>query len=128
MRPGQVERRTHDYVRHGTTDLFAALDVQTGKVIGTCCPQHRAQEFRAFLDLIDRNVPPDLDIHLVLDCPPGDVKRLRRHPQNTADSALAGETAALPPALHAYLRLLVELGRELVRPAHRAPAPARRLP
>lgn len=67
MRPGQVERRTHDYVRHGTTDLFAALDVQTGKVIGACRPQHRAQEFRAFLDLIDRNVPPDLDIHLVLD-------------------------------------------------------------
>ena len=42
MRPGQVEWRAHDYVRHGTTDLFAALDVQTGKVIGTCRPQHRA--------------------------------------------------------------------------------------
>jgi transposase len=67
MRPGQVERRTHDYVRHGTTDLFAALDVKTGKVIGACRKRHRSQEVRAFLDLIDRNVPPDLDVHLVLD-------------------------------------------------------------
>jgi transposase len=67
MRPGQVERRTHDYVRHGTTDLFAALDVKTGKVIGACRRRHRAQEFRAFLDLIDRDVPPGLDVHLVLD-------------------------------------------------------------
>lgn len=67
MRPGQVERRTHDYVRHGTTDLFAALDVKTGKVIGICRQRHRSQEFRAFLNLIDRNVPADLDVHLVLD-------------------------------------------------------------
>ena len=67
MRPGQVERRTHDYVRHGTTDLFAALDVKTGKVIGACRQRHRPQEFRAFLDLIEGSVPSDLDIHLVLD-------------------------------------------------------------
>jgi len=67
MRPGQVERHTHDYVRHGTTDLFAALDVATGKVIGTCRQRHRAREFRAFLDLIDRGVPSGLEVHLVLD-------------------------------------------------------------
>jgi transposase len=67
MRPGQVERHTHDYIRHGTTDLFAALDVKTGTVIGTCRQRHRAVEFRAFLDQIDRSVPPDLDVHLVLD-------------------------------------------------------------
>lgn len=67
MRSGQVERRTHDYVRHGTTDLFAALDVRTGKVIGACRQRHRTQEFRAFLDLIEASVPSDLDIHLVLD-------------------------------------------------------------
>lgn len=67
MRPGQVERRTHDYVRHGTTSLFAALDVKAGKVIGECYPRHRATEFRRFLDIIDANVPPDLDIHLILD-------------------------------------------------------------
>src|SRR3712207_4490567 len=67
MRPGQPERRTHDYVRHGTLDLFAAPDARTGTVIGRCRPRHRAQEFRAFLDEIDRSVPPDLDVHLVLD-------------------------------------------------------------
>ncbi len=67
MRPGQPERRTHDYLRHGTLDLFAALDAKTGTVIGQCRPRHRAQEFRAFLDEIDRSVPPDLEVHLVLD-------------------------------------------------------------
>ena len=67
MRPGQPERRTHDYRRHGTLDLFAALDAKTGAVIGQCRPRHRAQEFRAFLDEIDRRVPPDLEVHLVLD-------------------------------------------------------------
>jgi transposase len=67
LRPGQAERRTHDYVRHGTTDLFAALDVQAGRVIGACRPRHRSLEFRAFLDQIDANVPADLDVHLILD-------------------------------------------------------------
>ncbi|MBV8869257.1 MAG: IS630 family transposase [Acetobacteraceae bacterium] len=67
MRPGQPERRTHDYKRHGTLDLFAALDAKTGAAIGQCRPRHRAQEFRAFLDEIDRSVPPDLEVHLVLD-------------------------------------------------------------
>jgi len=67
MRPGQVERQTHDYVRHGTTDLFAALDVKSGTVIGACRQRHRIVEFRAFLDQIERSVPPDLDVHLVLD-------------------------------------------------------------
>ena len=67
LRPGQAERRSHDYARHGTTSLFAALDVKTGKVIGRCFPRHRAAEFRRFLDEIDANVPPDLDVHLVLD-------------------------------------------------------------
>ncbi len=67
MRPGQVERRTHDYTRHGTTSLFAALDIATGRVIGKCYPRHRATEFRKFLDEIEANVPDDLDIHLVMD-------------------------------------------------------------
>src|SRR6266511_3705735 len=57
MRPGQVERRTHDYVRHGTTSLFAALDVKSGKVIGECHRRHRAREFRKFLGTIDREIP-----------------------------------------------------------------------
>src|SRR5438067_6095034 len=67
MRPGQLERRTHDYVRHGTTSLFAALDVATGKVIGQCHRRHRAAEFRKFLDTIEANVPADLEVHLIAD-------------------------------------------------------------
>ena len=67
MRPGQVERRTHDYLRHGTTSLFAALDTRTGKVIGRCHQRHRAVEFRKFLDTIEAEVPADLDVHLIAD-------------------------------------------------------------
>lgn len=67
LRPGQAARRSHDDVRHGTTSLFAALDIATGHVIGTCHPRHRASEFRRFLDEIEAAVPPDLDVHLVVD-------------------------------------------------------------
>jgi transposase len=67
LRPGQPARRSHDYVRHGTTSLFAALDIATGRVIGKCYPRHRAMEFRKFLDEIEANVPADLDVHLVMD-------------------------------------------------------------
>ena len=67
MRPGQAERRTHDYERHGTTSLFAALDVATGQVIAKCYQRHRSVEFRKFLDLVDAEVPKDLDVHLVMD-------------------------------------------------------------
>ncbi len=67
MRPGQVERRTHDYARHGTTSLFAALDVKTGKVIGECHRRHRSAEFRKFLDTIEQAVPLQFDVHLILD-------------------------------------------------------------
>jgi transposase len=67
MRPGQLERRTHDYKRHGTTSLFAALDIATGNVIGRCYPKHRSTEFRKFLDQIEANVPTHLEVHLVMD-------------------------------------------------------------
>ena len=67
MRPGQLERRTHDYKRHGTTSLFAALELKTSRVIGQLHRRHRSQEFRRFLDAIEANVPPDLDVHIVLD-------------------------------------------------------------
>jgi len=67
MRPGQPERRTHDYVRHGTTSLFAALEVVSGKIIGQCLRRHRAVEFRRFLDTIEAAVPADLAVHLILD-------------------------------------------------------------
>lgn len=67
MRPGQAERRTHDYARHGTTSLFAALDVKAGTVIGDCHARHRSLEFRKFLNTIEDAVPEDLDVHLILD-------------------------------------------------------------
>ena len=67
MRPGQIERRSHDYVRHGTTSLFAALDAKTGQVIGQNQQRHRSQEFRNFLDTIENNVPAQLDVHLIMD-------------------------------------------------------------
>jgi len=67
MRPGQAERHTHDYIRHGTTSLFAALDAQTGKIIGQLHRRHRTIEFRTFLDTIDAEVPADLTVHLILD-------------------------------------------------------------
>ncbi|MBA3891383.1 MAG: IS630 family transposase [Gemmatimonadaceae bacterium] len=64
---GYVEGVTHDYVRHGTTTLFAALDVRTGDVIAQCKPRHRHQEFLQFLRHIDANVPAELDVHLIVD-------------------------------------------------------------
>lgn len=67
MMPGMPERRTHNYVRHGTTSLFAALDVASGFVIGKCYKRHRASEFLDFLKEIDARVPDDLDVHVVMD-------------------------------------------------------------
>src|SRR5271166_3192795 len=67
MRPGQAERRSHDYRRHGTTSLFAALDAKTGKVVGKLHRRHRSQEFRQFLDRIEAAAPAGLEVHLILD-------------------------------------------------------------
>ena len=67
MQPGQTERRSFDYRRHGTTSLFAALDVKTGKVLGQLHRRHRSAEFLQFLRRIDAEVPEDQDVHLILD-------------------------------------------------------------
>jgi transposase len=67
MMPGMPERRTHDYVRYGITTLFAALDVATGRVIGSIHRRHRASEFKKFLAKLDKEVPADLDVHLICD-------------------------------------------------------------
>jgi transposase len=88
MRPGQVERRTHDYTRNGIVDLFAALNLATGEVTHHIRPQHRATEFRKFLDAIEAAVPDDLDVHVVLDNSsthktPEINKWLLRHPRVT---------------------------------------------
>jgi transposase len=86
MRPGQAERRSHDYTRHGTLSLFAALDIATGKVIGKCFARHRGSEFLRFLREIEANVPLDLDTHLVMDNyathkTPAIQRWLARHPR-----------------------------------------------
>ena len=67
IKPGRAGTMTHDYKRNGTTTLFAALEVATGKVIGQCLPKHRHEEFLTFLKTIERNVPDELQIHLILD-------------------------------------------------------------
>ncbi len=86
LRPGIPERQTHDYKRHGTTTLFAALSMLDGRVIGECLPRHRSKEFIRFLKRVDAETPPEIDLHLIVDnssthkSPP--VKRwLARHPR-----------------------------------------------
>jgi hypothetical protein len=66
MQPGLAERRSHDYVRHGTTTLFAALEIATGKVTAACQPRHRHQEFPRFLKQVAKAYP-DRELHLVMD-------------------------------------------------------------
>jgi transposase len=88
LMPGVPERQTHDYVRHGTTNLYAALDVASGQVIADTSPRHRAEEFRRFLGLIDKSVPAGLDVHDVLDnssthTTPSIQRWLQRHPRFT---------------------------------------------
>jgi len=67
LRPGQIERRTHDYTRHGTASLYAAFDIASGEIMGRVTRRHRAKEFLAFLRQIDKAVPDELDVHLILD-------------------------------------------------------------
>ncbi len=86
--PGTPARQTHDYKRNGTTNLYAALDVASGQVIADLTPRHRAEEFRRFLNLIDRNVPEHLDVHVVVDNSsthktPSIQRWLVRHPRFT---------------------------------------------
>jgi len=86
MIPGRAKTMTHDYKRHGTTTLFAALDVLTGAVVGECLPRHRHDEFLTFLKTIDRETPKGLEIHLILDNyathkHPGVVAWLTKHPR-----------------------------------------------
>jgi transposase len=86
--PGTPERRTHDYVRNGTTNLYAALDVASGNVIADLTSPHRAEEFRRFLNLIDHNVPAEFDVHVIVDNSsthktPSIQRWLVRHPRFT---------------------------------------------
>ena len=88
LMPGVPERRTHDYVRNGTTNLYAALNLASGQVIASLTQRHRAEEFRRFLNLIDKSVPEHLDVHVVLDNSsthktPSIQRWLLRHPRFT---------------------------------------------
>jgi transposase len=88
LMPGVPQRASHDYVRNGTTNLYAALNVASGKVLGEMTPRHRAEEFRRFLNLIDKSVPAHLQVHVVLDNSsthktPAIQRWLVRHPRFT---------------------------------------------
>ena len=119
--PGVPERHTHDYVRHGTTNLYAALDVASGQVIADTSPRHRADEFRRFLGLIDKSVPEHLDVHVVLDNSsthktPSIQRWLQRHPRFTLH---------LTPTYSSWLNLVERWFAELTtkwlkRSAHRS--------
>ncbi len=67
LRPGLPERQSHDYKRNGTTTLFAAFNILNGKVIGSCQERHRSRAFVRFLNQIEKELPPDVDIHLIMD-------------------------------------------------------------
>lgn len=86
MKKGRCGTMTHDYKRHGTTTLFAALNMLDGTVLGECLPRHRSKEFVKFLGTIDKNTPPDLDLHLIVDNysthkSPMVKRWLKRHPR-----------------------------------------------
>jgi len=115
MLPTTPARMSHDYIRHGTTSLFAAFDIKSGSVIAQQYRRHRHQEFLRFLKIIDAAVPKDLDLHLVLDN--------LRHPQDPAGEGLADQTSSLPPALHPHQRLLAQPRRTVVRRAHQPQTP-----
>ena len=95
---GYVEGVTHDTIRHRNTRLFAALVVATGSVIAECKPRHRHQEFLSFLRRIEKEVPPELDVHLIVDNP--------MHSQARQSPLLVGAAATLPYPLLADLRIL----------------------
>jgi transposase len=121
MRPGQIERRSHDYQRHGTTSLFAALDIATGRVIGRCYQRHRAVEFRKFLAAVEEAVLAELDIHLVLDnyathrAPP--VKAwLARHPRYHLH--FTPTSASWPNQVESWFALLAD--KQIKRGVHRS--------
>ena len=103
---------THDYKRHGTTTLFAALDVLDGTVFGKNMPRHRHQEFIRFLNALEREIPAGKVVHAILD-------NYAAH-KTPEVRALAGPASALDLPFHADLEFLAERGRRLLRQALRA--------
>jgi len=114
---GYIEGVTHDYYRHGTTTLFAALHVLDRSVISQCTPRHRHQQFLAFLHHLDHNLPDDLEVHLI-----ADNYATHKHPRV---KDLVRPPPPLSHALHPHLCALAQPGRALVRACHPASDPAR---
>lgn len=107
MMPGMPERRTHDYIRHGVTTLFAALDVVTGEIIGSIHRRHRTVEFKKFLTNLDKEIPAGLDVHLICD-------NYSTH-KSCGGQEVAGGPPPVPHALHPHLLLLAQPDRAVVR-------------
>src|SRR5499433_2146153 len=120
IKPGRCQTMTHDYKRHGTTTLFAALSVLDGTVIGHCMQRHRHSEFIRFLNTIERQVPAGKVIHTVLD-----NYATHKTPQS---AGLAGAPSALDLPLHPDLGLLAQRRREFLLQNDPATHPPRRLP
>jgi len=119
LRPGLPARQTHDYQRHGTRTLFAALNVLEGTVIGECQSRHRHQEFLRFLDRIDESVEAGLEIHLVWD---------NYGTQTSGSEEVVGIAAALSRPFHAHQFILAQSDRALVRRNHTKANPPWNLP
>ena len=113
LKKGRCGTMTHDYKRHGTTTLFAALHVATGEVIHKCMPRHRHQEFLRFMAEVEKRVDPDLDLH---------HPRQLRHAQAQEGGGLAGGESSGELPLHAHLGLVAEPRRALLLGTHAAPA------
>ncbi len=118
LRPGIPEKRSHDYIRHGTTTLFAALEVATGKVTDACYPRHRHEEFLAFLRQVARAYPRRT-LHIVVD----------NYGTHNAPGrpGLAGQASPDHPALHADVGVVAEPGGDLLLDHHPAGHPPRQL-
>ena len=119
MKKGRAGTMTHDYKRHGTTTLFAALNVLEGQVIGRCMQRHRHQEFIRFLNAVERQVPAGKS-------GPRHHGQLR-HPQASKSRRVAWSPPALDVPLHADQRILDQRCRRLLRHPHQAAAETRRL-
>ena len=118
LKKGRAGTMTHDYKRHGTTTLFAALDVATGEVVHECLPRHRHQEFLRFLRKIERSVASELDIYV-------DSRQLR-HPQASGRQGVARQTPSGPLPLHSHFILLAQSRRALLQRTHDSSAQAPR--
>ena len=112
MKRGRARTMTHDYKRHGTTDLFAAMNVATGEVLYDTKPRHSARDLLSFFNFIDLNVPSGLEIHVVLD-------NLSAHKSAPVKWLARPEAGAVAPALHTDQLVVAEPRRGLVLGAHR---------